>query len=537
MRFNSHLVALGAIATMLPSLAFAQGADVIVGSIPSSRTWGAINGVAGYSLATTSCNIGTAELLWISNNNQHPVIGQNIYRVEDGRFEQIGQGWLKHGFFALQQNLCGGCMPSSSGGSRLGIGCSDPYGSGLNGDQSGLGPRSQVNAFTGAYPYPYNAQGQSGNVAYKRVQVANDDVDPALHPSAVYFGEAQYITPDDAAAGNGWNNVSWVPMSRPGSTTSGAFRLNTSGATRRMESALHAWETVDPNVTLREVRLVTEGRFDVASGVTDLGGGTWRYSYAVFNNNSDFSGQSFTIPIGTTNVANIGMSFPRSHSGEPFSNADWQMTMANGTISWNCETFGTNANANAIRWGTAYSFWFDAAAPPQAAVASLGLFKPGNPGLQLINLEGPQNGGNNILTSNYCTAALNSTTETTKIAAANADLTARTMDLEVTDLPANVFGFIVTSLDQGFIANPGLSSGNLCLGGSIGRGVGDVIFNSGAAGASTINVDLDMMITASGANVPVGMGETRYFQAWHRDLTGLGTPTSNFSDGLIVIFP
>ena len=44
-------------------------------------------------------------------------------------------------------------------GSALGVGCSDPYGSGLNGSQNGLGPRYEVNPHTGVFPYPYTSPG------------------------------------------------------------------------------------------------------------------------------------------------------------------------------------------------------------------------------------------------------------------------------------------------------------------------------------------------------------------------------------------
>ena len=74
---------------------------------------------------------------------------------------------------------------------------------------AGLGPRSEVNGFTGAFLFPYGSQGQSGNAIYKRLQVANTDLDPALNAGARYFGEGRYVSPHDAAAGNGANNASY----------------------------------------------------------------------------------------------------------------------------------------------------------------------------------------------------------------------------------------------------------------------------------------------------------------------------------------
>jgi hypothetical protein len=287
------LAALGA-----PSLAqcpnSASGPDVIVGSIPDIQNYGAIGNMGAYALGTTSCNVGDQELLWLANNNQHPVIGQNIYRLENGRFEQIGMSWLKHGFTALQQNLCCSCN-SSGTGTRLGVGCSDPYSAGLNGSQSGLGPRWQVNAFTGNFSYPFSQQGQTGDRVFKRVQVVNDDVSPALHPDAEYFAEAQYVSPDDSAAGNGFNNVSWRPMSRPGTTTQGAWRLSLTGTTRREQAAIFAWAESDPTVEIKLVNVPGEGQFIAGANVIDNFDGTWRYEYAIFNNNSDFSASSFSL--------------------------------------------------------------------------------------------------------------------------------------------------------------------------------------------------------------------------------------------------
>jgi hypothetical protein len=79
--------------------------DVVVWDLQSYANYEPDGDYSAYALGTTSCNQGDVPLLWQSNTNLHPVIGQNMYRWKDGRFEQIGMGWLKHGFFALSLGL------------------------------------------------------------------------------------------------------------------------------------------------------------------------------------------------------------------------------------------------------------------------------------------------------------------------------------------------------------------------------------------------------------------------------------------------
>ena len=354
----------------------ASGPDVIVGSLNGLSNWGGVGTKSAYSIGTTSCNYGDTGLEWISNQNRHPVIGQNIYRLKDGRFEQIGQGWLKHGFLALAQNLCCTCNDPNNG-AILGVGCSDPYGSSLNGSQSGLGPRSEVNAHTGYYPYPFTHgnQGSTGDAAYKRIQVENSDLNPTLNAGASYYGEGHYIAHDDAGAGNGNNNASWIDIN-VGGTSGGYYNLSLSGSTVREEAAIHAWADADAGVVLTQAQVSGEGLFLVGSRAYDNGNGTYDYEYAVYNMNSDLSCGSVSVPTqaGTT-VSNIGFHDVDYHSGEPYSGTDWAGSAGATSVDWATSTFGSNPNANAIRWGTMYNVRFTANAAPVSGDITLGLFK------------------------------------------------------------------------------------------------------------------------------------------------------------------
>ena len=69
------------------------------------------------------------------------------------------------------------------------------------------------------------------------------------------------------------------------------------------------------------------------------------------------------------------------HSGEPYVDTDWTITVDNGAglVSWSSETYAVNPNANALRWGTMYNFWFDADKEPTQDSATLDLFLDGTP--------------------------------------------------------------------------------------------------------------------------------------------------------------
>ena len=145
-------------------------------------------------------------------------------------------------------------------------------------------------------------------------------------------------------------------------------------------------------------------------------------------------------------------------------------------------------------------------------------------------------GGSVGVGTNYCMANDNSTGNPAMMSASGSPVASvNDLTLVATDLPNNAFGFFLTSQAQGFTPNPGGSSGNLCLSGSLGRYVGPgQLQNSGLVGELALTVDLTLHPQPMGF-VSIMSGETWNFTAWFRDSMG-GSATSNFADGLEIDF-
>jgi hypothetical protein len=415
----------------------ATGPDVIVGEIEESgggnpviSPSATVGNIVAYGLGTASCNIsnlgsGGQNLLWRSSTPFHPIIPQNMYRLKtvngSTRFEQLGQSWSKYAFTALTQNVCSlGC--NGSGGSVLGMGCSDPYTASRNATQSSAGPRYQCNPFTGVFP----DQGSAWRTANwpattdstsRRLRVNIADVSAANNPGALYFGECIYITRDDACFGNSRNNASYRRFTVAASNTITLQGTQGGNGTQRTKPAIFAWRdhggglgVADNGVMITEVTsgntffsqpafpysgaegagttLVLpagDGWVYVASRATDLGGGVWHYEYAVENLNSDRGIGTFRInfPIGTV-VTNAEVKPIDCHSGvvadDANRNAPWVQTLSSDNITWASPSTWSAATpqlGSYLRWGTMYNFRFDAnVAPGTGGTATLGYFKP-----------------------------------------------------------------------------------------------------------------------------------------------------------------
>ena len=136
--------------------------------------------------------------------------------------------------------------------------------------------------------------------------------------------------------------------------------------------------------------------------------------------------------------------------------------------------------------------------------------------------------------SRYCSPAhANSTGEPAIIQATGSNVASENdVVLYARQLPPNQFGYFLNGTQPGYVANPGGSRGDLCLGGTLGRYIGQVQF-SGTLGEMSISLDLMNTPTSSG-HVAILSGETWRFQCWFRD--NHPQPTSNLTDGVRVTF-
>lgn len=133
----------------------------------------------------------------------------------------------------------------------------------------------------------------------------------------------------------------------------------------------------------------------------------------------------------------------------------------------------------------------------------------------------------------YCSPAMNNSTGLPAVVTAiGSDLAAANdVTLIGSQLPAEQFGYFLTSLSQGMIQFPAGSQGILCVGGAIARPLGP-IFDTGLAGLVVVQPDMTFIPTSPESTVMAG--DTWHFQAWYRDVNPVFT--SNFTDALSVSF-
>ncbi|MEM8712574.1 MAG: hypothetical protein AAGG01_16595, partial [Planctomycetota bacterium] len=144
-----------------------------------------------------------------------------------------------------------------------------------------------------------------------------------------------------------------------------------------------------------------------------------------------------------------------------------------------------------------YTLWFNQTGPRSEAVLT-------------FDLEDASVG------SPYCGPAVSNSTgvPTLLLGAGSASVATNDLILQGSSLPQNSLALAIASRTQGFVQSPGTSVGNLCLGGAIGRFVGQAS-SSGATGTVSVSVDLTAIPQPNGP-ASAAAGESWSFQLWHR---------------------
>ena len=353
--------------------------DVKLGILSSITAQGHVgtfpNGRVGLATATTSCNVGTVNVDWLAPMQEsHPGITQSLYREMGNRFEQVGVAWAKHGFFALSNSQCTPCQGGSPQGKFLGVGCSDTYGTSNNGDRFYLGPRDEWNPFTSEWEacgsffdgVPVDCQRDQNGSGFGPVdhKLEAFDYDLAL-AGATYYYEGNYLVQQDVDKTNNvgsrrctmtWNGSSWS-FSTPGSNP------------LVMGPAIERWGEMRSTVGLDPV----DGKVILAVQTVDLGGGLWRYEYALYNWDLDRKVRAFSVPT-CGNASDFYF-----HDIDDQAANDWLPVVAGGNVTWtfpDVELAGVKV-AGPLSYSTLYNFGFTSDVAPGPRDAALTIHEAG----------------------------------------------------------------------------------------------------------------------------------------------------------------
>ncbi|UXI66785.1 hypothetical protein [Tahibacter amnicola] len=355
------------------------------------------------------------------DNDQHPLLIWNLYRVDAaGRIDQIGRSGTKHAFFTVNS----GCLEGGTDNHILNRGCNDTYSVSNNDYPYALSPRSEIVPAQvlwgrcGATDDPdcdnVNNAPSNPSPAY-RLTVRESQCSGAATAGALFFLESWYLVRDDVDVENTMGSTpvffQWNPPG-PWSVVN--------GSNYRLGPAINRW--VDPSAAgpnLRNVAIATaEGRSRIAAKVTSLGGGQWRYDYAVMN--LDFARAVTTGTPGHVDDADPAMRLRVVHNfgydafavslpagvvptaisfsdGDTDPANDWTSTAASFEVRWSAPANPspppmTPPVSHSLDWGVLFRFSFIANTGPADTGVGLHIAQAGTPVAHSAVVPGPAPG-------------------------------------------------------------------------------------------------------------------------------------------------
>ena len=312
--------------------------------------------------------------------SDHPMLVQNLYRLKDGRFQQIGMSLAHHLGAVTNEDICGASACGAPFGTINAIypDCAADLAGSYLAARFRMGPRAEIDPVDPDAPSPFTSSGTSGpTVISKRLQVRHDDLDPALNVGARYFLEMQVVESQDRILGAQHDNSSSREV-RVEIAAQDEYDLVPVGPTHVGAPAILVWKMIDDSVQISIIDIPDDGRLYLACRAEQVSPLRWQYNWAVYNQDSMRSVAGLGLSLSaSTLVEDLTFGDVAYHSGDgfsfgtPFSSADWPATVAPGAVEWQTDVFATDPNANAIRWGTMYDFQLIANAPPAPAMLAI----------------------------------------------------------------------------------------------------------------------------------------------------------------------
>lgn len=366
--------------------------DVALINIGSVGQWDRGGGMVAISPSATLKNVGSANVPWYHKwfpnplmppvpqppygNDQHPYLVWGVFRLADGRFEQIGVSDVKHAFYATNVNCeIGACKGTVKLGSILGLGCEDTYSQTNNQMPSTLSFRNEVTAGYGLWNHTGSHFDQNGDGMQDPgvgdgegfldhgALVLESDLQVM---GAQYFLDAWYVVRDDV---NIFNTMGWRQIVPAFNGSAWTFTLPTAYTTG---SVLDAWvnSAAPPARSMNALVTLPEGHVRLAVKTIGLGGGHTRYEYALMNHDFDRQIGSFFIPTDGVSIDNLYF-----HDADGDAGNDWTATQDANGVTW------TKPGAQGLDWGTLINFGFTARSAAITGSATLTAVEAGAPAM------------------------------------------------------------------------------------------------------------------------------------------------------------
>ncbi|MEL6430510.1 MAG: hypothetical protein AAFR54_15110 [Planctomycetota bacterium] len=359
---------------------------------------------------------------------------------------------------------------------------------------------------------------------YSIVLPAGDELDVAAVDTAVDVDLRQF----DAACGlvQDFNTDGFVYLNQTGAPETVVFEIywdptNATGTCTNYDLTVDVSTPVPPPTCL--VPDTFEPNLDCGSAVA-LDSGTYTGL-----NVTDVDQDYYSVNVAAGSTLDVTIFFDDEF-------ADVDLYLWDPLINCDTNVAGNNSpDALAIGFSTTDNedvSYTNLTGATQLIVIEVDMFTAGGCNDYDITITGASDGALGVP---FCTPGNPNSTGVPGVAGATGSdsVAANNVTLTASSLPPGQFGIFVTSVTQ--VPGSAVGEGLLCLGGQIGRYQGlSQIFQADPNGDGSLAIDLTAIPTPS-VLVMAMAGETRSFQAWHRDVNMSG-PTSNFTEGIAITF-